>query len=777
MKSILMAFAAMLLSTLSLAQCFDFNVHIYSNVNLNGPTDVEWTVKTQENVVVASGAAEFNAENPHYYENVCLEEGCYQLRIVGNGVSGPETFFGNMMFGEELVEPSANLVYGTQVFEFPFCLDFPPGECSALYFPNISENEQGFVSFNNESTPIEQNVSYWWSFGDGTFSDESNPTHTYADNGEYTVCLTATYSPGQGCILIEGMEPCVSEYCTTIIIENIEASVNCPESLYAAGECGEWVFEAGNFQEGENVIWYFGDEVVDNAGHFIQHTFTEEGVYNVCAYFTSNVCPEGVELCEEITVNLCSSSDCAIEIEAVQLETGFYEFTAYGSPEVYPMHWTFGDGTEMNATWVVTHQFDEPGEYTICGMVESELCPEPVQGCVEIVIEEIPSCTNVNFSIDSYMEEGGASFFEYDLINLATEINVASGVAQYTPLDPYFDQSLCLQNGCYELTFCTGNNDFDWTAVNVLAGGPWEIISYEEACEGNGRTYLLSLNGDCGETVTCEAFFEPVFTQTAGHIEFVNQSTYTGNVEWTWTYGNGSTSYNQGGNVYYTENGTYEVCLSMVTAGGVCSDEYCTTVIVDDFETPCEYNEIVIYMNGDYVGKASDVVNLEVLQNEVVLTSLELPVLGEFEFSTALCIPDGCYEFNLTSLDAMEGDINISILMDLVQIENSVAEALSNGASFEFGVNTECGDGVTESMDASISVYPNPASDRIAIVGYPTNENAQVTVYNAVGQQVYVANLTNATAEIAVGAWSEGVYTMVISSETFSSVKKVNVVH
>ncbi|MCB0625780.1 MAG: PKD domain-containing protein, partial [Saprospiraceae bacterium] len=49
------------------------------------------------------------------------------------------------------------------------------------------------VSFTNLSAHAD---SYLWTFGDGNTSMESDPTHTYAQDGEYTVILTATNACG-----------------------------------------------------------------------------------------------------------------------------------------------------------------------------------------------------------------------------------------------------------------------------------------------------------------------------------------------------------------------------------------------------------------------------------------------------------------------------------------------------------------------------------------------------------------------------------------------------
>ncbi len=49
------------------------------------------------------------------------------------------------------------------------------------------------VSFDNQS---QNGTSYMWNFGDGTTSNEANPTHTYASPGSYTVSLTVLNNCG-----------------------------------------------------------------------------------------------------------------------------------------------------------------------------------------------------------------------------------------------------------------------------------------------------------------------------------------------------------------------------------------------------------------------------------------------------------------------------------------------------------------------------------------------------------------------------------------------------
>ncbi|MFT3883975.1 MAG: PKD domain-containing protein [Flavobacteriales bacterium] len=60
-------------------------------------------------------------------------------------------------------------------------------------FTSVGNNLDLTWFFSNTSVSA---TSYSWEFGDGTTSDETSPTHTYATAGTYNVCLTATSDCG-----------------------------------------------------------------------------------------------------------------------------------------------------------------------------------------------------------------------------------------------------------------------------------------------------------------------------------------------------------------------------------------------------------------------------------------------------------------------------------------------------------------------------------------------------------------------------------------------------
>ncbi|HNM26992.1 MAG TPA: PKD domain-containing protein, partial [Saprospiraceae bacterium] len=57
----------------------------------------------------------------------------------------------------------------------------------------VYQTVSGTVIFGNQSNNA---LSYSWNFGDGSFSNEQSPTHTYTASGSYTVELTAINACG-----------------------------------------------------------------------------------------------------------------------------------------------------------------------------------------------------------------------------------------------------------------------------------------------------------------------------------------------------------------------------------------------------------------------------------------------------------------------------------------------------------------------------------------------------------------------------------------------------
>lgn len=57
----------------------------------------------------------------------------------------------------------------------------------------------GTITFTDQSNPLP--TAWLWDFGDGTTSTQQNPTHTYANDGNYTVTLTSTNNYGSNSLI------------------------------------------------------------------------------------------------------------------------------------------------------------------------------------------------------------------------------------------------------------------------------------------------------------------------------------------------------------------------------------------------------------------------------------------------------------------------------------------------------------------------------------------------------------------------------------------------
>lgn len=163
---------------------------------------------------------------------------------------------------------------------------------------NISSNS-GCISpisdFNLSSTKLSittsnssQNTStFKWSFGDNTFSTEENPTHTYAVNGDYSVCLTS-YNPCDSHRVCKTVSVCDKP------IVNFDIAVSTAE-----------VSTTNTSTNATSYRWTFGDGQSDNTTS-PKHTYTANGDYDICLTAYNNC--DSATLCKKAKIEGISST-------------------------------------------------------------------------------------------------------------------------------------------------------------------------------------------------------------------------------------------------------------------------------------------------------------------------------------------------------------------------------------------------------------------------------------------------------------------------------------
>lgn len=239
-------------------------------------------------------------------------------------------------------------------------------ECN-IYVPDLppdanpggpySGSEGALVAFDGSGSTGA--VTYSWSFGDGGTSTEMKPTHTYADNGTYTVSLTVTNNTGQS-----------DTKQTTATISNVAPSAN-PSSNAPQPEGSPVSFSANASDPGDandplTYSWNFGDGGTSTQEN-PTHTYADNGTYNVQLTVSDG---DGGVTTKNISVevtNVPPTADAGPDKAANEGQSVSFSGSATDPAEAHdPLtyFWNFGDGgtaTGQN----VSHAYGDNGVYTV----------------------------------------------------------------------------------------------------------------------------------------------------------------------------------------------------------------------------------------------------------------------------------------------------------------------------------------------------------------------------------------------------------------------------
>jgi PKD repeat protein len=131
------------------------------------------------------------------------QEGTYVVciqRQVTDSITGISC---NSMFCDSVVVDSINLIY------VPFC--------NAQFKVDSANSSSSNIVIINNSTPSngsQYQTTYLWDFGDGSTSNQQYPTHNYANQGLYNVCLTITS-------INQTLDTCIDTYCRVMGVDSL----------------------------------------------------------------------------------------------------------------------------------------------------------------------------------------------------------------------------------------------------------------------------------------------------------------------------------------------------------------------------------------------------------------------------------------------------------------------------------------------------------------------------------------------------------------------------
>lgn len=466
-----------------------------------------------------NGAASSTAANPSYtYTNNTANDSTYTATLIAENIFGCK----------DTVTQPVTVYHGAQA---GFTSNAVPA-CSPLP-----------VQFSNTSVGA---TSYSWSFGDGSAIDTTvNPNHLFTNTTPFLQTYTVTLIS----ISANGCMDSVKSTVTVFPASNITVSSSPSDS-----GCAPYNVSFASSSGGVIYQWDFGDGVISlfqNPSHVFRNTGTVDSTYYVSLIVTNPFsCKDTVY--DTILVHpnpvasyfVVASSGCTpFNVSFNNTSTGAVSYT-----------WLYGDGsppdTAANPNHIYTNTTSSSLFYTATLIAATQF------GCTDTttrIIEVYPP-VYAAFSADTM----GCSAFNPNFQNTSSG-HVSSS---WSFGDGTFSSTA---NPVHSYLY-TGPNDTTFTATLIVISA----FGCEDTVSQNITIYPSPV----------AAFLATPSSQLypSATVSFTN-NTNPGNWQYTWTFGDGTTSNLQNPpNHTYATWGTYTVCL--VARSAHCSDSTCTTITI-----------------------------------------------------------------------------------------------------------------------------------------------------------------------------------------------------
>ena len=543
-------------------------------------------------------------------------------------------------------------------------------------------------NFTNTST---NSTSYFWEFGDGETSNLENPTHTYLEDGTYTVRLTTT-------------NDCGSDVVETIV--QVVSEVQAGMGANVTSGCAELEVQFTDNSTANVTNWFWTFEGGSPTSSTEQNpivTYESAGTYDVVLEVSNSAFTNVLTQMSFISVQDIPTA--GFDFSANQLQYNFTN-TSTNSTSYF---WEFGDGETSNLE-NPTHTYLEDGTYTVRLTTTNDCGSDVVETIVQVVSE----------------------------VQAGMGANVTSGCAE---LEVQFTDNSTANVTNWFWTF-EGGSPTSSTEQNP-------IVTYESA--GTYDVVLEVSNSTFTDVLTQNSLIsvqdvpDADFSFDVTNLEVIFQNLTTNGVSYNWDFGDNSTSNLINPNHIYDAEGTYEVIListnncgsdtstiqlnvsSLPTANFTASDtEGCTifTVVFEDLSTSStdswfwefeggnpatstEQNPIVVYENtGIYDVKLTasndvgsdefylqDYIEVGALPNATISKEI-IGVNGSFSFSSSN------YDISLWTVEGFTGSFDTESI--------DVVFPADGDYEIKLTLTNECGT-VSFFENVTITAYPDAA--------------------------------------------------------------------
>jgi PKD repeat protein len=506
-------------------------------------------------------------------------------------------------------------------------------------------------------------INYTWSFGDGTTASGQTATHTYTEDGTYTV--TFTVCDEDGCrsdtlvVTVTGTGPSADfSYAPASPVEGDDVQFNDESTSFDPIVSWSWDLD--------------GDGTVDSTEQDPDWTYLAEGDYTVCLTVTDDDGDSDTH-CETIHIgNNAPSVDLVANVTSggEGLDVHFDCSVAGGNPP-YSFLIDFGDGTSVSAA-SADYTYSAEGDYTV-------------------------TCTVTDSDGDSGSDSLTISISN-DLPEATLVLNTTLGTE---PLSVMANCSAALGNEPYSFSIDFG----DGTVVNSASASHTYIQdgNYHVVCT------VTDVDGDVGTSEdyvdvldsepTADFVWDPEFPEEGENVSFDGTAdAYDTPVTIEWDFGDGDTSSGEDVTHAFAPGGDYDVTMTVTDADG---SEVSVTHTVHVSENPPEAELYVDPLSGD-----------EPLTVDVNCTSIggDAPLDYEIDFG------DGSGHFFgpvASHTYAQNGTYNITCTVTDIDtdesVDSEVVEVFDTEPVIGFTYSPASPDeGETVDFEANISAYDMP---------------------------------------------------------------------
>jgi PKD repeat protein len=395
-----------------------------------------------------------------------------------------------------------------------------------------------------------------WSFGDGNSSTALNPSHTYANNATYTPCL----------VIEDTVNNCIDTACWTISIGGSgTGGTSCSASFnYTADSSNPSTIHFTNTSNNaSSSSWQFGGSSSSTATN-PSHTFNATGYQTVCltTYDSSgNLCDS---VCQTVYVQ-GNTTSCQANGYFNIVDSTVYFFDSSYSANGYNLEWSFGDSSTSTAS-NPTHTYATNQYYTVCLYIEDTVssCNDTMCWSIYIQGSSTSNCdASFTYTVDS-MNMSASSYPVFFDHNSDTTLGFLWTFGDSSTSNAPYPTHTYSAAGTY--TVC----------LTVITG--YDSLSLPIVCDTFCTTVTVG-----GSPVACQAsYYLGVDTNNLYNIYIINNSTGTTSAtNYSWSFGDGSTSTAQYPTHQYSTFGLYNLCLTISDSTAGCSSTYCDSIGLD----------------------------------------------------------------------------------------------------------------------------------------------------------------------------------------------------